>query len=49
MDDFALRKRHTSGTIPVDLERRQPVALLPERTAAPASRCPPSRRPHARA
>lgn len=35
VDDFALRKRHTSGTILVDLERRQPVALLPERTAAP--------------
>jgi transposase len=33
VDDFALRKRHTSGTILVDLERRQPVALLPERTA----------------
>jgi transposase len=32
-DDFALRKRHTYGTILVDLERRQPVALLPERTA----------------
>src|SRR2546425_10795269 len=33
MDDFALRKRQTYGTILVDLERRQPVALLPERTA----------------
>ena len=35
VDDFALRKRHTYGTILVDLECRQPVALLPERTAEP--------------
>jgi transposase len=33
VDDFALRKRQTYGTILVDLERRQPVALLQERTA----------------
>jgi len=33
MDDFAFRKRHTDGTILVDLERRHPVALLPDRTA----------------
>jgi transposase len=33
VDDFALRKRQTYGTILVDLERRQPVALLPKRTA----------------
>ena len=30
VDDWALRKRQTYGTILVDLERRQPVALLPE-------------------
>src|SRR5467141_2369143 len=36
-DDWALRKRQTYGTILVDLERRQPVALLPERTAAPVA------------
>jgi transposase len=37
VDDFALRKRHTYGTILVDLERRQPIALLPERTAEPVA------------
>src|SRR2546428_12307520 len=37
VDDFALRKRQTYGTILADLERRQPVALLPERTAAPVA------------
>jgi hypothetical protein len=33
-DDFAPRKRHTYGTLLVALEQRQPVDLLPARTAA---------------
>jgi transposase len=37
VDDWALRQRQTYGTILVDLERRQPVALLPDRTAEPVA------------
>jgi transposase len=31
VDEFAFRTRQTYGTILIDLERRQPVALWPDR------------------
>jgi transposase len=35
VEEFALRHGRTYGTWLVDLERRQPVAVLEERTAEP--------------